>query len=257
MASVADILSRLGQLHAHGFLTDEEFTEQKDAFLSASDADELTPESMGAADGELGELEKLAELCRAHVLTREEFVLQKRAILQTGTSNVVRDFRYEADIDATSRTSPLPVGWEFLPSDAVTVLWLVTVVLLAGAAWFAFRGTSVTENAWVSPSIVRTAPVTFACSTVWDGWIAKHAYTAGDGTTYGSLTGSRTPDEKIYEYDDVLTSANAACLNANHGRVHLFWTLIVLAALALIGSEVVRNRASRAKYREDEAPTSS
>jgi hypothetical protein len=240
MASVADILSRLGQLHAHGFLTDEEFTEQKDAFLSASDADELTPESMEAADGELGELEKLAELCRAHVLTREEFVLQKRAILQTGTSNVVRDFRYEADIDATSRTSPLPVGWEFLPSDAVTVLWLVTVVLLAGAAWFAFRGTSVTENAWVSPSIVRTAPVTFACSTVWDGWIAKHAYTAGDGTTYGSLT-----------------SANAACLNANHGRVHLFWTLIVLAALALIGSEVVRNRASRAKYREDEAPTSS
>jgi hypothetical protein len=99
--------------------------------------------------------------------------------------------------------------------------------------------------------------VTFACSTVWDGWIANHAYTAGDGTTYGSLTGGRTPDEKIYEYDGVLTSANAACLNANHGRVHLFWTLIILAALALIGSEIVRNRASRAGYWEDEVPTSS
>jgi hypothetical protein len=111
MASVADILSRLGQLHAHGFLTDEEFTDQKDAFLSASNADKLTPEDMEVADGELGELEKLAELCRANVLTREEFALQKRSILQTGTSNVVRDrFPLRSRRRRVIWTLPTPLG---------------------------------------------------------------------------------------------------------------------------------------------------
>ncbi len=114
MASVADILGRLGQLHADGFLTDNEFTVQKEAFLSASNADDLTRENMDAADGELGELEKLADLCRSEVLTREEFDLQKRAILEHGTSSVVREFGANADLDVSPRTSPIPVGWEWV-----------------------------------------------------------------------------------------------------------------------------------------------
>jgi hypothetical protein len=114
MASVADILGRLGQLHADGFLTDEEFTEQKHAFLSTSNTDELTPENMEAADGELGELEKLAELCRSHVLTREEFELQKRTILEHGMSTVTRELGAHADLDVSPRTSPIPVGWEWV-----------------------------------------------------------------------------------------------------------------------------------------------
>jgi hypothetical protein len=44
----------------------------------------------------------------------------------------------------------------------------------------------------------------------------------------------------IYNYEGTLTAADLACVNLDHGRVHLFWTLIVLGVIALVGSEVVR-----------------
>ncbi len=54
------------------------------------------------------------------------------------------------------------------------------------------------------------APVEYACSTVWDEWVSKPGFVAGDGTTYPDLTGGRTPDGPIYQYDVTLDSANAA-----------------------------------------------
>lgn len=145
--------------------------------------------------------------------------------------------------------------------DAVIVLRVLASLLLAGAAWFVFRAPSTTESTQVGPETCpsgytlyfagcsspgeayatatpgATATLTFACSTVWANWIAKAPYTA-DGTTYADLAGTWTPDDKIY--DDPYPTASASCVNADHGRVHLFWTLVVLAGLVLIGSEAVR-----------------
>jgi hypothetical protein len=171
-------------------------------------------------------------------------------------------------------------------SDVVLALRFVAVLFLVGAAWFAFRGTSTIETTQISPErcpsgyysadeglfcyansidtspqigspIYSTARLAFGCATVWDQWVVKRAYTAGDGTTYPDLAGGRTPDDRIYAYDATLDSANTACISADHGRVHLFWTLVVLAGLTLIGSEIVDRHGSRAEYWEDEAPTSS
>ncbi len=56
VTSAADILRKLAQLNAGGFLTDEEFSTQKEAFLSDSKAGDLTSEGLAAADTEIMEL---------------------------------------------------------------------------------------------------------------------------------------------------------------------------------------------------------
>ena len=148
-----------------------------------------------------------------------------------------------------------------------TVLALLAVLFLVPAAWYAFRGTSVIEKAQVSPDVTvfcnsfackmegvldggldvttkpgRTSMLSFACSTVGDGWIAAGPYVAANETSYRNLTGGWSPDDTLYDYDGTLASASAACSNSDHGRLHLFWTFLVLAALSLIAFEVLRRR---------------
>jgi hypothetical protein len=152
--------------------------------------------------------------------------------------------------------------------DAVRALWIVTVALLIGAAWFVFFGSSATQAMQVTPDVAvtlttlpctpsalvvcgapgfdsitkpgKSTPITFACSTVWDRWVAKPG-AEHDGATYVALTGASSPDEKWYgDSGAVLTSANAVCQNSEQGRLHLFWTLLAIAALVVIASEVTR-----------------
>lgn len=155
--------------------------------------------------------------------------------------------------------------------DAVKTLWIVTVAILIGAAWFVFFGSNATEAMQVTPNVITTpttlpcppgestlncslsgltggpislpgksAPVTFTCSTAWDRWVEKPGATS-DGTTYAALTGASNPVEKWYGNSGaVLTSASAVCQNSEQGRLHLFWTLLAIAVLVAIASEVVR-----------------
>ena len=84
LASVADELRKLAKLRTNGYLTDEEFAEQKEAILGTSQDGDLTPEDLTA-----DELENLAELVRSNVLTRDEFEAQKYQLL----------WRFEEDED--------------------------------------------------------------------------------------------------------------------------------------------------------------
>jgi len=92
--------------------------------------------------------------------------------------------------------------------------------------------------------------VTFSCLSVWDIWVSKASYTKG-GTTFSDLTGTWSPDYKIFDAPNLFTSASPyqsasmSCVGSNHGRMHLFWTFLVLAALALFASEVVRREMQR------------
>lgn len=152
--------------------------------------------------------------------------------------------------------------------DAVKALWVVTAALLVGAGWFVFFGSSATQAIQVKPDTVvtsttltctpnglsvclppgfdsitkpgKSAPITFTCSTVWDRWIAKPG-AEHDGATYVALAGASSPDTKWYgDSSAALTSVSASCQNSEQGRLHLFWTLLALAVLIAIASEIVR-----------------
>ena len=86
MTSLGDVLTRLGQLHTDGFLSDEEFTAQKELLLAASVNGDLTDRELGVAAAEITKLEQLAGLVGTKVLTPEEFTTQKRRILRSATN---------------------------------------------------------------------------------------------------------------------------------------------------------------------------
>lgn len=162
--------------------------------------------------------------------------------------------------------------------EVVSLLRLLVAILAVGAGWFAFRAPTATETAQVGASHCPTGytynvmnlcyvgessgasgslgsllgplpvgqgvstvatmnPVSFSCFSVWDTWIVKTPYSSS-GTTYADLTGTWSPDYKIY--DEPYSAASLSCINSNRGRVHIFWTLIVIATLVFAASEVIR-----------------
>ena len=144
------------------------------------------------------------------------------------------------------------------------VLWIVALVLLIVAGVFAFKGSSASEPMQVGPNVPtvirpttpgntplytpgRLAPVSFDCTSVWETWIEKAPAEASDGTSYSSLTETRSPADYSQRWygkvDAVLSLANSACKRSERGHLHLFWTLLTPAALLLIVAEVVRRSA--------------
>jgi len=102
--SIADVLGKLGRLHADGFLTDEEFEFQKSAFLGSSEIGNLSPAEIEVAIVEIGELEKLSDLVHSNVLSREEFEAQKASFL-CGIGENENDEQVLV---------PIPIGWEWV-----------------------------------------------------------------------------------------------------------------------------------------------
>lgn len=143
------------------------------------------------------------------------------------------------------------------------ILGAATVLLLAVAAWFLFApahvGARVQVTAdrvtWHYPSFCGQATLThdqqlqcavpssatwrpgrketeaIACVSAWSQWIGHVPYRQGTGT-FANLTGELRPATAVFSSP---SEANALCGIASRGRVHLFWTLTVLAGVALIG----------------------
>jgi len=120
-ASVADVLAKLATLHADGYLTDDEFFEQKALLLIDSQRGVITSDELAAADVEVQELEKLANLVRSGVLSPDEFNAQKRAAFYGPVPM--------ATSIGTPRSSVEPSSTDTTPSGA----WLAIVggVLMA------------------------------------------------------------------------------------------------------------------------------
>ena len=157
-------------------------------------------------------------------------------------------------------------------------MWVISLALFIGVAWYAFRGSTVVKSMQTSPDVVHSAqyvqpcapdltkfectiqqattPIThwrtpgrsglviFNCSTVWSRWVEKAPAQASDGTTYASLAETRTSSDFNQNWygdvDATLTAANSACHNVEQGRLHLVWTLLAPAVLLAIASEFVR-----------------
>jgi hypothetical protein len=158
-------------------------------------------------------------------------------------------------------------------SVATALLRIAALLLLVGSAWFAFGSSRIPAKVQISPDISQSGPLpsycgdanltfnqenncegglivkdgrteslVFTCTTVWDTWVAKSSFMYG-GESYPNLSGNWSPGLRVYGGYNSLTGANASCGTSKYGRVHLFWTVLAGAVVALVVSEVVRRSA--------------